>query len=50
MPEHGLDLAATIAALAVVALAGPAAAVLAVPLAWRFLHDLLAEHAAPQGH
>lgn len=40
-----LDLAATI-----VALVGAAAAVMAVPLAWRFLHDLLAEHAASQGH
>lgn len=39
-----LGLAATI-----VALAGPAAAALAIPLAWRFLHGLLAEHAAPQG-
>lgn len=45
VPEYGLDLAATI-----VALPGPAAAVLAVPLAWHLLHDLLAEHAASQGH
>lgn len=37
-------------AAAIVALAGPAAAALAVPLAWRFLHGLLAEHAASQGH
>lgn len=45
MPGYGLDLAATI-----VALTGPAAAVRVVPLAWRFPHDLLAEHAASQGH
>lgn len=39
-----LGLAATI-----VSLGGPGVAALAVPLAWRFLHHLLAEHAASQG-
>ena len=39
-----LELAATI-----VAFSGPGTAALALPLAWRFLHDLLAEHAAAQG-
>lgn len=40
-----VELAAT-----VVALAGPEAAVLALPLAWHFLRDLLAAHADSQGH
>lgn len=39
-----LELAATI-----LAISGPGTAALALPLAWRFLHDLLAEHAAAQG-
>ena len=40
-----LTLAATL-----VALTGPGTAALAVPLAWRFVHSLLKEHAAVPGH